>query len=70
MRPRLGVRWGISYLRGLLMVPPYYDSRDRQTLICYGETATWRCLYEKCPVELIIDGIKTNIDLQHPHQYE
>ncbi len=60
---RLWRSLGISYLRGYT-VPPYYDSMIGK-LICYGENRDVAIARMKNALqELIIDGIKTNIDLQ------
>ena len=58
-----GVRWE-SHIYGGYTVPPYYDSRIGK-LICYGENRDVAIARMKNALaELIIDGIKTNIDLQ------
>ncbi|WP_413726477.1 acetyl-CoA carboxylase biotin carboxylase subunit [Sodalis sp. RH16] len=58
-----GVRWE-SHIYGGYTVPPYYDSMIGK-LICYGENRDVAIARMKNALaELIIDGIKTNIDLQ------
>lgn len=58
-----GVRWE-SHIYAGYTVPPYYDSMIGK-LICYGETREVAISRMKNALdELIIDGIKTNIDLQ------
>ena len=58
-----GVRWE-SHIYGGYTVPPYYDSMIGK-LICYGENREVAIARMKNALaELIIDGIKTNIDLQ------
>lgn len=58
-----GVRWE-SHIYAGYTVPPYYDSMIGK-LICYGETRDVAIARMKNALqELIIDGIKTNIDLQ------
>ncbi|MGL9774982.1 MAG: acetyl-CoA carboxylase biotin carboxylase subunit [Sodalis sp. (in: enterobacteria)] len=59
----LGVRWE-SHIYAGYSVPPYYDSMIGK-LICFGETRDVAIARMKNALaELIIDGIKTNIDLQ------
>ncbi|CUX96615.1 acetyl-CoA carboxylase biotin carboxylase subunit [Candidatus Doolittlea endobia] len=59
----LGVRWE-SHIYAGYSVPPYYDSMIGK-LICFGETRDVVIARMKNALtELIIDGIKTNIDLQ------
>ncbi len=58
-----GVRWE-SHIYAGYSVPPYYDSMIGK-LICYGETREIAISRMKNALaELIIDGIKTNIELQ------
>lgn len=58
-----GVRWE-SHIYAGYTVPPYYDSMIGK-LICYGETRDVAIARMKNALqELIIDGIKTNVDLQ------
>ena len=58
-----GVRWE-SHIYAGYSVPPYYDSMIGK-LICYGETRDVAIARMKNALaELIIDGIKTNIELQ------
>ncbi|UVK76604.1 MAG: biotin carboxylase [Sodalis sp. Fle] len=58
-----GVRWESHIYTGY-SVPPYYDSMIGK-LICFGETRDVAIARMKNALtELIIDGIKTNIDLQ------
>ena len=58
-----GVRWE-SHIYTDYTVPAYYDSMIGK-LICYGETREVAIVRMKNALqELIIDGIKTNIDLQ------
>jgi acetyl-CoA carboxylase biotin carboxylase subunit len=58
-----GVRWE-SHIYSGYTVPPYYDSMIAK-LICYGETREVAIARMKNALaELIIDGIKTNVDLQ------
>ena len=58
-----GVRWE-SHIYAGYTVPPYYDSMIGK-LICYGENRDVAIARMKNALqELIIDGIKTNIDLQ------
>ncbi|MGL9769708.1 MAG: acetyl-CoA carboxylase biotin carboxylase subunit [Sodalis sp. (in: enterobacteria)] len=58
-----GVRWE-SHIYAGYSVPPYYDSMIGK-LICFGETRDVAIARMKNALaELIIDGIKTNIDLQ------
>jgi len=58
-----GVRWE-SHIYAGYTVPPYYDSMIGK-LITYGETREVAIARMKNALaELIIDGIKTNIDLQ------
>ncbi|TKI06869.1 acetyl-CoA carboxylase biotin carboxylase subunit [Martelella alba] len=58
-----GVRWE-SHIYGGYSVPPYYDSMIGK-LICYGENRDVAIArMRNALAELIIDGIKTNIDLQ------
>lgn len=58
-----GVRWE-SYIYAGYTVPPYYDSMIGK-LICYGETREIAISRMRNALqELIIDGIKTNVDLQ------
>lgn len=58
-----GVRWE-SHIYAGYSVPPYYDSMIGK-LICFGETRDVAIARLKNALaELIIDGIKTNIDLQ------
>ncbi|CUX96151.1 Biotin carboxylase [Candidatus Gullanella endobia] len=57
-----GVRWESHIYTGY-SVPPYYDSMIGK-LICFGETRDVAIARMKNALtELIIDGIKTNIDL-------
>lgn len=59
----LGVRWE-SHIYAGYSVPPFYDSMIGK-LICFGETRDVAIARMKNALaELIIDGIKTNIDLQ------
>lgn len=59
----LGIRWE-SHIYAGYTVPPYYDSMIGK-LITYGETREIAILRMKNALsELIIDGIKTNIELQ------
>ncbi|MGP4123032.1 MAG: acetyl-CoA carboxylase biotin carboxylase subunit [Sodalis sp. (in: enterobacteria)] len=59
----LGVRWE-SHIYAGYSVPPFYDSMIGK-LICFGETRDVVIARMKNALaELIIDGIKTNIDLQ------
>ncbi|OZI15570.1 acetyl-CoA carboxylase biotin carboxylase subunit [Sodalis-like symbiont of Philaenus spumarius] len=59
----LGVRWE-SHIYAGYSVPPYYDSMIGK-LICCGETRDVAIARMKNALaELIIDGIKTNINLQ------
>lgn len=58
-----GVRWE-SHIYAGYTVPPYYDSMIGK-LICYGESRDVAIARMKNALqELIIDGIKTNVDLQ------
>ena len=58
-----GVRWE-SHIYAGYTVPPYYDSMIGK-LICYGENRDVAIARMKNALqELIIDGIKTNVDLQ------
>lgn len=58
-----GVRWE-SHIYADYSVPPYYDSMIGK-LICFGETRDVAIARMKNALgELIIDGIKTNIELQ------
>ena len=58
-----GIRWE-SHIYAGYTVPPYYDSMIGK-LITYGETREIAILRMKNALsELIIDGIKTNIELQ------
>ncbi|WP_312417101.1 acetyl-CoA carboxylase biotin carboxylase subunit, partial [Pseudescherichia sp.] len=58
-----GVRWE-SHIYAGYTVPPYYDSMIGK-LICFGETRDVAIARMKNALqELIIDGIKTNVDLQ------
>lgn len=58
-----GVRWE-SHIYAGYSVPPYYDSMIGK-LICFGETREIAISRMKNALgELIIDGIKTNIELQ------
>lgn len=58
-----GVRWE-SHIYAGYTVPPYYDSMIGK-LICYGENRDVAISRMKNALqELIIDGIKTNVDLQ------
>ncbi|MGP1939409.1 MAG: acetyl-CoA carboxylase biotin carboxylase subunit [Arsenophonus sp. ET-DL9-MAG3] len=58
-----GIRWE-SHIYAGYTVPPYYDSLIGK-LIAYGETREIAILRMKNALyELIIDGIKTNIELQ------
>lgn len=58
-----GVRWE-SHIYAGYTVPPYYDSMIGK-LICYGETREVAIARMRTALaELIIDGIKTNIELQ------
>lgn len=58
-----GVRWE-SHIYAGYSVPPFYDSMIGK-LICFGETREVAIARMKNALtELIIDGIKTNIDLQ------
>lgn len=58
-----GVRWE-SHIYANYTVPPHYDSMIGK-LICYGETREVAIARMKNALdELIIDGIKTNIELQ------
>lgn len=58
-----GVRWE-SHIYAGYTVPPYYDSMIGK-LICYGETREIAISrMHNALQELIIDGIKTNIELQ------
>lgn len=58
-----GVRWE-SHIYAGYSVPPFYDSMIGK-LICFGETRKVAIARMKNALtELIIDGIKTNIDLQ------
>ncbi|VAY02517.1 Biotin carboxylase [Arsenophonus endosymbiont of Aleurodicus dispersus] len=58
-----GIRWE-SHIYAGYTVPPYYDSMIGK-LITYGETRRIAILRMKNALsELIIDGIKTNIELQ------
>ncbi|MGP1931371.1 MAG: acetyl-CoA carboxylase biotin carboxylase subunit [Arsenophonus sp. ET-YP4-MAG3] len=58
-----GIRWE-SHIYAGYIVPPYYDSMIGK-LIAYGETREIAILRMKNALyELIIDGIKTNIELQ------
>ncbi|CAD6511968.1 acetyl-CoA carboxylase biotin carboxylase subunit [Candidatus Profftia tarda] len=58
-----GVRWE-SHIYAGYTIPPYYDSMIGK-LICYGETRDVAIARMKNALaELIIDGIKTNINLQ------
>lgn len=58
-----GVRWE-SHIYAGYSVPPYYDSMIGK-LICFGETRNIAIARMKNALaELIIDGIKTNINLQ------
>lgn len=58
-----GVRWE-SHIYAGYTVPPYYDSMIGK-LICYGENRKVAIARMKNALdELIIDGIKTNIELQ------
>lgn len=59
----LGVRWE-SHIYSGYSVPPYYDSMIGK-LICFGETRDAAIARMKNALsELIIDGIRTNIELQ------
>ena len=59
----LGVRWE-SHIYADYSVPPFYDSMIGK-LICFGENRDVAIARMKIALsELIIDGIKTNIDLQ------
>ncbi|SNC58520.1 acetyl-CoA carboxylase biotin carboxylase subunit [Sodalis endosymbiont of Henestaris halophilus] len=59
----LSVRWE-SHIYAGYSVPPYYDSMIGK-LICFGETRDIAISRMRNALsELIIDGIKTNIDLQ------
>ncbi|CUX97450.1 acetyl-CoA carboxylase biotin carboxylase subunit [Candidatus Hoaglandella endobia] len=59
----LGVRWE-SHIYAGYSVPPYYDSMIGK-LICFGENREVSIVRMKNALaELIIDGIKTNINLQ------
>lgn len=59
----LGVRWE-SHIYASYSVPPFYDSMIGK-LICFGEIRDVAIARMKNALaELIIDGIKTNIDLQ------
>lgn len=59
----LGVRWE-SHIYAGYSVPPFYDSMIGK-LICFGEVRDVAIARMKNALaELIIDGIKTNIDLQ------
>lgn len=59
----LGVRWE-SHIYAGYSVPPFYDSMIGK-LICFGENRDVAIARMKNALtELIIDGIKTNIDLQ------
>lgn len=59
----LGVRWE-SHIYADYSVPPFYDSMIGK-LICFGENRDIAIARMKIALsELIIDGIKTNIDLQ------
>ncbi|CAJ0990738.1 acetyl-CoA carboxylase biotin carboxylase subunit [Pantoea sp. Nvir] len=58
-----GVRWE-SHIYAGYSVPPYYDSMIGK-LICYGENREVAIArMQNALAELIIDGIKTNVDLQ------
>ena len=58
-----GVRWE-SHIYAGYTVPPYYDSMIGK-LICYGESRDVAIARMKNALqELIIDGIKTNVELQ------
>ena len=58
-----GVRWE-SHIYAGYTVPPYYDSMIGK-LICFGENRDVAIARMKNALqELIIDGIKTNVDLQ------
>lgn len=58
-----GVRWE-SHIYAGYTVPPYYDSMIGK-LICYGENRDVAIARMKNALaELIIDGIKTNVELQ------
>ncbi|MCV5180462.1 acetyl-CoA carboxylase biotin carboxylase subunit, partial [Escherichia coli] len=58
-----GLRWE-SHIYAGYTVPPYYDSMIGK-LICYGESRDVALARMKNALqELIIDGIKTNVDLQ------
>ncbi|MGU0016935.1 hypothetical protein ACVXG9_25355 [Escherichia coli] len=58
-----GVRWE-SHIYAGYTVPPYYDSMIGK-LICYGENRDVAIARMKNALqELIIDGIKTNVDSQ------
>ncbi len=58
-----GVRWE-SHIYAGYTVPPYYDSMIGK-LICYGENRDVAIARMKNALQqLIIDGIKTNVDLQ------
>ncbi|RXK34615.1 acetyl-CoA carboxylase biotin carboxylase subunit [Arsenophonus endosymbiont of Bemisia tabaci Asia II 3] len=58
-----GIRWE-SHIYAGYTIPPYYDSMIGK-LITYGETREIAILRMKNALsELIIDGIKTNIELQ------
>ncbi|STM17708.1 acetyl-CoA carboxylase [Escherichia coli] len=55
---------GESHIYAGYTVPPYYDSMIGK-LICYGENRDVAIARMKNALqELIIDGIKTNVDLQ------
>jgi acetyl-CoA carboxylase biotin carboxylase subunit len=59
----LGVRWD-SHVYAGYTVPPYYDSMIGK-LITYGETREVAIARMRHALdELVIDGIKTNIELQ------
>lgn len=60
----LGVRWE-SHIYSGYSVPPYYDSMIGK-LICYGENRDIAIARMRHALnELVVDGIKTNIELHH-----
>ncbi|UDG81698.1 Biotin carboxylase [Candidatus Profftia lariciata] len=64
-----GVRWE-SHIYAGYTIPPYYDSMIGK-LICYGENRDVAIARMKNALtELIIDGIKTNIQLQQKIMYD